>query len=345
MPVCALVSFRLGMHDGVSIVARSWQRALTELGFHTVTVAGEGPVDRTVPSLAIGAAEPPSRAEIEAAVADADLVVVANLATIPLNLPAAEVLAEVLAGRPAVMHHHDPPWQRERFADVTALPVDDPAWRHVTINELTVAEMAERGLTARCVYSGLPTVIRSSDRSGLRARLGVGAQARLLAHPVRAIARKNVAAAIALAEALDAVYWLWGPAEEGYDQQLRSLLSGAACPVVRGTLGAAAGELYSAADGVLFPSTWEGFGLPPVEAAIHRLPAAVGDYPVAGELAALGFRWFPADDPGPLGRFLDAPDPGLLEHNRRLAVRHFSEDALRERLSALLEDMGFTAPR
>ena len=55
MPTCALVSFRLGLTDGVSIVASSWADALASFGFDVVTVAGEGPVDRLVPGLAIGA--------------------------------------------------------------------------------------------------------------------------------------------------------------------------------------------------------------------------------------------------------------------------------------------------
>ncbi len=47
MTTCAIVSFRLGLTDGVSIVADSWAEALDRLGFDVVTVAGEGPVDRT----------------------------------------------------------------------------------------------------------------------------------------------------------------------------------------------------------------------------------------------------------------------------------------------------------
>ena len=67
---------------------------------------------------------------------------VENLCTIPLNLPAARAVARALRGRRAVLHHHDPPWQRPAWAHVTELPPDDPAWRHVTINRLTEAQTA-----------------------------------------------------------------------------------------------------------------------------------------------------------------------------------------------------------
>ena len=85
-----------------------------------------------------------------------------------------------------------------------------------------------------------------------------------------------------------------------------------------------------------FPSRWEGFGNPLVESALHRRPLAVRRYPVAEELAGLGFRWFPADDPAPLAAFLDAPDDALLDHNRALAREHFSLDRVGRELLALL---------
>ena len=99
-------------------------------------MAGEGPVDRLVPGLAIDAAAPPSVDEVVDALVDVDLVVVENLLTIPLNLPASRVVAAALRGRPALLHHHDPPWHRARFAHVTELPADDPSWRHVAISRL-----------------------------------------------------------------------------------------------------------------------------------------------------------------------------------------------------------------
>ena len=132
----ALVSFRLGRADGVSVVAKRWREALVDLGFDVSTVAGDGPVDRLVPGLAIDAAVEPLVAEVKEALDGFDLVVVENLLTIPMNLAASRVVAEVLRGRPAILHHHDPPWQRPRFEAITELPPDDPSWRHVVINQL-----------------------------------------------------------------------------------------------------------------------------------------------------------------------------------------------------------------
>jgi glycosyltransferase involved in cell wall biosynthesis len=341
MASVAFVSFRLGTTDGVSVVARNWQRAFEQLGYDVHTVAGDGPVDRTVPGLALDATHPPRAGEVDDALGDVDLVVVENLCTIPLNLPASRVVAEVLAGRPAVLHHHDPPWQRERWAHVTELPPRDPAWRHVTINQLTCAEMTARGYDATCIYNGFPVETGSGDRAGVRARLGVADDVLLLAHPVRAIPRKNVPAAVRLAEQLGGTYWLWGPAEDGYDAELDAILAAATCPVVRGTSGETAVDLYGAADAVLFPSTWEGFGNPPVEAAIHRVPCAVGDYPVADELRALGLEWYPADDPEPLRAALISPDRDRLDHNRRVAVERLSLTAMRDEIAALLAEPGW----
>lgn len=360
MPVCAFVSFRLSGTDGVSVVAASWMDVVRDLGFDVVTVAGEGPVDRRVPRLAIGAfadgqaaVEGPRAvdeptidelaAEVEAALDDADVVVVENLGTIPMNLPASRAVNRVLRGRAALYHHHDPAWQRSRYADVGELPADDAAWRHVTINDLTRRELAERGIRATTIRNGFDVTVALGNRARARAELGFDDGERVLVHPVRAIARKDVAAALALADAIDATYWITGPAEEGYAPELERLLAEARGrgTVVRHEPAADPASLYAAADAVAFPSIWEGFGNPPVEAAIHRRPAAVSHYPVAQELRALGFEWFDPGRPEALSAWLADPDPTLLEHNAEVARRHLSLEVMAERIRGLFGEAGW----
>ena len=339
MPTVAIVSFRLGLADGVSVVAARWGAILERLGHNVVTVAGEGPVDRRVAGLAIDAPQPPSPGEVSAALADADLVIVENLCTIPLNLPAARVVATALAGRPAVLHHHDPPWQRERFAHITELPPDDPAWRHVTINRLTEADMAERGIRATTIYNPFEVDAPPGDRAATRRLLGVATGELLIAHPVRAIARKDVPRALQACEDLGATYWLTGPTEEGYEPTLEAIVGGASCRVLRQPAPSVA-DIYAAADVVVFTSTWEGFGNPPVEASVHGRPAIVSHYPVAEELRALGFRWFDPDDLDPLRAHLASGDNELLAHNRRVVERHLSMEIIGGQIADLLADMG-----
>jgi mannosylglucosylglycerate synthase len=337
MPTAAIVSFRLGGTDGVSIESAKWAAALEVLGWRVTTVAGSGPVDTCLPGLAIDAPEPPSRDEVEGALTGADLVVVENLCSLPLNPPAAEVVASVCAGRPAVLHHHDLPWQRPHLAHFPP-PPDDAAWAHATINELSRRELAARGIAATTIYNTFDPDPPAGDRVGTRSLLGVDEGARLLLQPTRALPRKNVAGGLALAADTGGIFWLMGPAEDGYGPELERLLAHADCPVIVGSDHPAVpiNDAYAACDAVLLPSSWEGFGNPSVESATHRRPLAIGPYPVAAELVAFGFRWFDSDDGAALGHWLQHPDPALLDHNHAVAADHFNVQDLPQRLQRLL---------
>ena len=68
-----------------------------------------------------------------------------------------------------------------------------------------------------------------TTRTQTRATLEVDRDELLVVHPARAIERKAIPDAIALAEALGATYWLTGPAEEGYGPQLDGAPLAIAC--------------------------------------------------------------------------------------------------------------------
>jgi glycosyltransferase involved in cell wall biosynthesis len=333
-----MVSFRLGGSDGVSVEAAKWADALGVLGFTVRSVAGAGPVDHVLPGLAMQAPAPPTRAEVDAALAGADVVIVENLCSLPLNPGAAAVVAAACAGRPTVLHHHDLPWQRPQLAHLPP-PPDDPAWAHVTINELSRTELAAHGIDATTIYNSFDPDPSPGDRDAVRRALGVGGTTSLLVQPTRALARKNIGAAIALAEATGATYWLLGPAEDGYGPELERLVAAARCRVLLGPPpgGCSVADAYAACDAVLLPSLWEGFGNPSVESATYRRPLAIGPYPVAAELAAFGFEWFDATEPAPLALWLEHPDARLIAHNQQVAADHFNLADLPARLSAVVE--------
>ena len=342
MLTAGIVSFRLGGPDGVSVEAAKWASALHRIGWKTFSVAGAGIADRLVPGLGLEDADQrgPDAAQLRGALQEADVVIVENLCSLPLNPAAAAQVASALRGRPAIFRHHDLPWQRERFVDTSFAIADDAAWRHVTINDLSRHQLADRGIRATTIRNAFDVDGAPGDREATREALGIAPEERLVVQPTRAIKRKNIPVAIALARAIGAAFWIFGPAEEGYDDELARLLDNAGgMKVIEGMRAPSVADAYAAADLVTFPSLWEGFGNPAIESAIYRRPLAIGDYPVSRELRPYGFRWLPADDHDAVLRWLAEPDEKVLDHNRDIARRWFSLGALDVALAGLLTEL------
>jgi glycosyltransferase involved in cell wall biosynthesis len=354
-----VVSFRLGGADGVAIEAQKWSWALGELGYHVRRVAGaieDGgqPDDIVLPGLAFDAAggafdaaggrttpAPVDAGEIAAAFDGADLVVVENLCSLPLNIDAAHAVARAAAehrGR-VVFHHHDLPWQRRHLAHLASeLPPRVEGALHATINLRSRRELEARGFAgATTVHNYFDLDPPPGDRAATRAKFGFGDDEFVVLQPSRAIERKNVPGAVRFASYvarrapdLHVHLWIAGPAEDGYADTLARVVERSDVPVTIGRATEVA-DAYAASDAVVFPSTWEGFGNPVIEAIAARRACAAFPYPVLAEIVAAGVRCFSTELPDVIVRF-------LAESEQRRET-YFDVNLRRARLSFSLADL------
>jgi glycosyltransferase involved in cell wall biosynthesis len=357
--VATFVSYRLGGTDGVSIEAAKWAGALETLGFEPRRVAGEirrhtEPSDAVLPWLAMNppaGAAPPDPGALARLLDEGALTVVENICSLPLNAAAARAVADAVTrtrGR-IVFHHHDLPWQRPQTASLTEFPPRLPGALHVTINRLAREQLATRGIDSAQIPNAFDVDAPPGRREPTRQELGFRADDVVVLQPARAIPRKNVPAGLRFAEQLDelvrprrVVFWLTGPAEDGYQAELDALLARARVPVTLG-VGSGPADAYAAADVVVFPSTVEGFGNPVIESMIARRPLAVGHYPVLDEILEHGFEVFTLEAPAAVAAWLADPDPAPLERNVERARTHYALADLPARLDAAFTAHGWTA--
>jgi hypothetical protein len=357
-PTAVQLSFRLGGADGVAVEARKWEWALHELGFDVRRVAGElddgfRPDDTWLPFLAI---DPPPGArpaaeELAVSLAGADLVVVENLCSLPINPTASVLAARVLDDHPGrvVFRHHDLPWQRPHLAQVDGIPPRRPLSLHVTTNDLSRRELAARGIVAVTIRLAFDLDPAPGHRDATRRVFDFDADDVVLVQPTRAIPRKNMPGAIRFGKAVAALMpervvklWLTGPAEDGYGPELDHLIATAGLPTIVGRATSAA-DVYAAAELVVLASTWEGFGLPVAEAIAFRKPLAVGHYPALDELTAFGLELLSIDRPEEAVAGLRSGLPvDLLERNVDRLRTQCSLERLPDRLATALAAQGWT---
>ena len=357
-----IVATRLAGVDGVTFETAKWEAVLDRLGHEIRLCAGEvdalryisrlvPPMHFTYPAAAKvtdAAFDPDSdpdavRAEVERLAAQLlpvledwvattrlDLLIVENAWAIPMQLPLGLALRRLVerSGLPAIGHHHDYWWERERFATPVvpdlidaAFPPDLPNIRHVSINSLAAKELrARRGIASTVI----PNVFdfdqprprkHPAVRRRLRSELGMGARGLLVVQPTRVVPRKGIELAIELVGRLkdpNAVLLITSPAgDEGLDYlvELERLadarnvrLRYAAdrfAPDHEGTPIRPAHSLhdaYLAADVITYPSLYEGFGNALIEAIFYGTPVVVNRYPVyEADIRPLGLRFVELD--------------------------------------------------
>jgi glycosyltransferase involved in cell wall biosynthesis len=295
----------------------------------------------------------------------ADRVVVHNVMTMPLNLALTEVLGSLARERPGrfIAWTHDISYFDERYA---ALRRDGPPWdlvthavpgvRYVTVSQERAQQLSQltglprddievvtNGIDVGQVLGLAPTGLR------LAQRLGLFDADPLLLLPVRLTRRKRVEAAIDATAALRrrghaavlVVTGTMGPhnaANKAYLAELAArakkvdgvqLLAALGLRINYGTVV----DLYALADVLVFPSESEGFGIPMLEAGLHRMPIVCSDIPSLRETGGDDPIYVPPDASGDV--IADAIERGLDTPVMRMRARareHAWPRVLRERV-------------
>jgi mannosylglucosylglycerate synthase len=291
---------------------------------------------------------------LRSVLSDAEVVFVHNVMTMPFHPDltlALEALAPELPRTRFVGWIHDvaacnpdlapvPEWARrahERFEYVSVSELRRVEWRELT------------GLDSVVIPNG----IDPARVLGLPANVAAFAEQHdlldgqiVLLHPTRLLRRKNVELSLGVVGELirmerPAVLIVTGAAdphnpvsreyaawlqEECTRQQANALFAGEHLSIRDAELAA----LYRLADALIFPSRQEGFGLPVLEAALHRLPIFCSDIEPLRELAGPQARLFspnasPASVAAQIVEALDR-EAGFLA--RRRALTEFSWRAI-----------------
>lgn len=306
---------RHGGGDGVSVIAGDWLAAFADLGFETIAAAGSfGDACRAdfsveVPSLYSstpwGENPPADRSALYDIVRAADLVVIENIASIPVAVEASILLEELTRGTATIVRHHD-------------LPGNDPTWKtdkrfplrfahavHTSLNEVHASRLRKQGVQVIVAH---PTI----DAAGLRSRftraasrnlLGLPQDSVVVVHPVIPYPHKRADLAARFSAALErvlgreVVFWLTGVSQEHRRAQptLDAALDALGDRLKIGRCPDRA-MLYAASDAVVMTSRWEGWGMPLVEAAAAGVLPIATPYPVLGEIHAAGVRTFTPDE-------------------------------------------------
>ncbi len=302
----------------------------------------------------------------------ADRVVVHNVMTMPLNLALTEAIARLARAQrgKTIAWTHDIAGFDKRY-DAFRHPGEPwdlitralPGIRYVTVSETRAGQLSQLTGLPRTAISVVPNGIDVAEVLGLSIagarlarRLGIMEAEPLLIQPVRLTRRKRVEAAIDATAALRArgrdamlvVTGVIGPHDARNRTYLKELAARAA--TVEGVrLLAAMGirihyeqvvDLYALADVLVFPSESEGFGIPLLEAGIHRVPIVCSDIPVFREIGGEGPIYVPPDASGEV--IADAVEhamDSLIMRTRSRARAHAWPRVVRERvLPVILED-------
>ncbi len=355
------ISTRLAGTDGVSLETAKMAAVLRQMGHEIYYCAGE--LDGDIPGLLVqelhftdpAAVELSRRAfkggdedfqllaeigqqakrlkePLHAFISDfqIDYLIVQNVFALPMHLPLAQALAEVLqeTSLPALAHNHDLYWERERFHNYcvglfldTYFPPDLPLLSQAVINSPAKRALLERrGLESKLIPNVFdfetPTSRVDSYNADFRKAIGLKEDDKLILQPTRVVPRKGIELAIDLLATLEdrqnKLVITHKAGDEGFDylQRLQKMAEDKQIDLLyvadrvddkRG-IDAQGRKIYSLwdsyvhADLVTYPSFIEGFGNALIETVYFRRPALVNRYEVyVQDIAPKGFKFAEID--------------------------------------------------
>ena len=283
---------------GVERILHAHARLFRQRGHEVTAISQRGDADFTIEP---GGTKERYLRDLDKVLAGTDLVIVHNVMTMPFDLPLTEALAELAQG------HRPQRWIAWVHDVAAANPDLQPVgkilkrsvngFEYFAVSSLRARQLAEAmGVTAQVIPNGIdaaeilslpPAAAAFAERHYLFDGRPV------LLHPTRLLRRKNVELGLAVIEAMrasGAVLLITG-AEDPHNAASRDYA--AWLRAEREQLGLAdrvifvadeleptdetVAALYRVADALFFPSRQEGFGLPVLEAALHRMPCFVSN--------------------------------------------------------------------
>jgi mannosylglucosylglycerate synthase len=227
--------------------------------------------------------------------------------TMPFNWDASQMIAGLsreMSGARFINWVHDVDVTREAFEALNLKA------SHVAASEVRRDEFCKltgvKARDCRVVPNGVDSIATlglTSDVATFTRKHHLLQRDLVLFHPARLLARKNVELSIEVTAALNklgvsAAMVVTGaedphrPESQEYSASVRQLIARKKMQehvlIATDTFPVSEEDvrcLYSLADGLFFPSKAEGFGLPLLEAALHRVPVFCSDIPSHRELA------------------------------------------------------------
>ncbi len=259
-----------------------------------------------------------------------DFVIPQNIFAIPMQLPLAKALADLMEERalPGLAHNHDFYWERDRFLENciqtfldTYFPPDLPTLHQAVINSLAQKALKHRrGLESMLIPNvfdfATPPPGIDDYNADFRQVIGLREDDWLILQPTRVIPRKGIELTIELVARLNnpkaKVVITHHAGDEGmsYLQHLESIAKNEGVDLLyvadrvsdyrrlepdrRKTY--ALWDTYPHADFVAYPSLIEGFGNALIETIYFRKPALVNRYEVyKADIGPLGFQFAEID--------------------------------------------------